>query len=115
MDFDSGFRIFVLYCYILITWILCMMDERALCRIIDIFCYCLCLLDFFLKLVGLRLSIFSLPPMNIEDNVQFRFGGTFAQHHCAWFFKLCAKCFQNSCDIAILEHVLLVKIVLYMM
>ena len=92
MDFDSGFRIFVLYCYILIAWILCMMDERALCRIIDIFCYCLCLLDFCLKLGGLHLfSLFGLP-LNIEDNVQFRFGGTFAQRHDhdAWFSKLCA-------------------------
>ena len=68
-----------------------MMDERAICRIIDIFCFCLCLLDYCLKLVGLRLLSLFLPPMNIEDNVQFRFGGTFAQRHDAWFSKLCAK------------------------
>ena len=70
------------------------MDERATCRIIDIFCYCLCLLDFCLKLVGLRLLIFFLPPMNIEDNVQFRFGGTFAQRHCAWFL-ICVPNFSK--------------------
>ena len=90
------------------------MDERALCRITEIFCYCLCLLDYCLELVKLRfLSLFVLP-LNIEDNVQFRFGGTFAQHHdFFWFSKLCAK-FFNFCDIAIVEHALLVEIDLYM-
>ena len=91
------------------------MDERAICRIIDIFCFCLCLLDYCLKLVGLRLLSLFIPPMNIEDNVQFGFGGTFAQHHDAWFSKLCAKFFEMFCDIAIFEHALHVDIVLYMM
>jgi hypothetical protein len=68
-----------------------------------------------LKLSGLRL-LFYFPPLNIEDNVKFRFGGAFAQHHDAWFSKeLCAKIFKNFCDIAIFEHALLVEIVLYMM
>ena len=85
----------MLYCYILIAWILCMMDERAICRIIDILCFCLCLWDYCLKLVGLRsLSLF-IPPMNIEDNVQFRFGGTFAQRNDAWFSKLCVPKFSK--------------------
>jgi hypothetical protein len=82
------------------------------------YCYILflpLLLDYCLKLVGLRLLSLFLPPMNIEDNVKFRFGGTFAQRHDAWFSKLCAKFFENFCDIAIFEHALLVEIVLYMM
>ena len=77
-------------CFIDIFWLFGFcewLDERAICRIIDIFCFCLCLLDYCLKLVGLRLLSLFIPPMNIEDNVQFRFGGTFAQHQCAWFFK----------------------------
>ena len=64
------------------------MDERALCRIIEIFCYCLCLLDYCLKLVKLRLLSLFVLPLNIEDNVQFRFGGTFAQHHDSIFVIL---------------------------
>ena len=71
------------------------MDERALCRIIDIFCYCLCLLDYCLKLVGLRLLSLFVLPLNIEDNVQFRFGGTFAQRNDAWFSKLCVPNFSK--------------------
>jgi hypothetical protein len=57
-----------------------------------IFCFCSCLLDYCLKLSGLRLLSLFFPPLNIEDNVKFRFGGAFAQRHDAWFSKeLCAK------------------------
>ena len=69
-------------------------DERAICRTIDIFCDCLCLLDFCVKLVGLHLLSLFISPMNIEYNVQFRFGGTFAQRHCAWFL-ICVPNFSN--------------------
>ena len=58
------------------------------------------------------LSLFVLP-LNIEDNVQFRFGGTFAQHHDVWF-RNCVPNFSIFCDIAIVEHALLVEIDLYM-
>ena len=89
---DLGYLcLIVIFCLFgLCEW----MDERALCRIIEIFCYCLCLLDYFLKLVGLRLLSLFVLPLNIEDNVNFRFGGTFAQRHDAWFSKLCVPNFS---------------------
>ena len=46
------------------------------------------------NLLGCAFEYFP-PPMNIEDNVQFRFGGTFAQRHDAWFSKIVCQIFRN--------------------
>ena len=69
----------------MIYWILCIFSMRG--QYVDLLTsieYCQWYMNSCLGLVGLCFWQF-LPPMNIEDNVQFRFGGTFAQRHDAWF------------------------------
>ena len=54
-----------------------------------------------------------LLPINIEDNVELGFGGTFAQHHFCLVFQYEPN-FSNSYDNTIIKHTLFVEIVLYM-
>ena len=69
------------------------MDERAICQIIDIFCYCFCLLDFYLKLVGLRLLIFFYHPWTLRTMSNLGLG-VHLRSAIVLGFKLCAKNFK---------------------
>ena len=94
MDFGSGFMTFVPYWYILIVWILWMDGWEGNMPDYWYLLLLLLLVGFLLETCWVMLVDLFLPPMNIEDNVQFRFGGTFSQHHCAWFL-ICVTNFSK--------------------
>ena len=127
MIFDSGFRMNVLNWWFLddriieeyairdwalFGWFCAYKVERVFCRIFGntlIICGHICI--FALDSLGCAIWPI-LPLINIEDNVEFRFGGIFAQHHFthfAWFYNL-SLIFANFCDNTILSILWLLRL-----